>query len=187
MTMKRLNQSLALLSVVILAGCTSQQEKTESNIGLPNWVVSPQADDGLADSACVSYSGHFTIDRDQAVALARNALVQQIEVRAASLTKTYANRTDTVEGTNVGANFESNARQLAEATLRGTKAERVDLFEVEGEKQLCALVVLSKHKTDDLASRILDNSGASLSNDDEQVLREEFKARRGQEELREEL
>lgn len=186
--MKNAIRLLAPLCLVALIGCsTQQQEKITTNIGLPNWVISPQVEDGLADSACVPYSGHFTIDRDQAIAMARNGLVQQIEIRAASLTKTYASRTDTTGGTNVGANFEVNARQIAEATLRGTKATRVDVFDISGQKQLCAQVVLSEQKLDDIAEQIIARSGATLSNADKAVLREEMKADQGQQELKDAL
>lgn len=173
----------AALSTTLI-GCANQQEKITSNIGLPNWVVAPNIDNGLAESACVPYSGHFSIDRAQATALARNALTEQIEVRAASLTKTHLSKTDTVGGSSIGADFESSARQIAEATLKGTKADKADIFTIDEKKQFCVLVTLAERETDDVAQQIITASGAKLSSEDKEVLAEQFKANEGQEELK---
>ncbi|MBB3168031.1 LPP20 family lipoprotein [Simiduia aestuariiviva] len=171
------------LVIASLAACSSNPNKSTTNTKLPDWVTMPNIEDGLAESACVPFSGQFTIDRDQATALARNNLVQQIEIKAASLTKTFAHKTDTKDGSNVGANFETSARQIAEATLRGTKAERADIFELNKQQQLCVLVTLRDQSLDIIADQIATQSGATLSSDDKRVIAEELKAKKGQQEL----
>jgi len=177
--------SPALLAcmTISLIGCINHPGKTTSNIKLPNWVVAPAVENGLADSACVPWSGHMTIDRDQATAEARNSLVRQIEVKAANMTKTFAHKTDTVAGSNVGANFETSARQIAEATLQGSKTVMTDLFEVDGKQTLCVMVTIEPEKTREVFAGIVKASGAKLASQDENVMYEEFKAYKAQQEL----
>ncbi len=172
---------------VFLLGCTPSLDIKDTNIPLPEWVVMPNIDDGLADSACVPFSGHFTIDRDQATAEARNSLVRQIELKAANMVKTYGHKTDTVSGSNIGANFETSARQIAEATLQGSKAIKTDVFDIDGKKNLCVLVTLEPAKTKEIFTGIINNHGAELASNDERVLFEEFKAYKAQQELKLEL
>lgn len=181
---------IACALVSTLVGCASTQEKQnkpQGNIGLPGWILNPSVEKGLAESACVPWSGMITVDRDQATAIARNGLVQQIQIRAANLTKTFAHKTDTVSGTNVGTNFETSAQQLAEGTLKGTKAVKADVFDVDHKKQFCVMVTLEERDLDSIAKQIISSSGAKLSSDDQRVITEELKAKDGQQELKEAL
>lgn len=179
-----INIAWVSIVLVITTGCSSNPNKVSTNTGLPDWVTMPTTESGLAESACVPYSGQFTIDRDQATALARNGIVQQIELKAANLTKTFAHKTDTKDGSNIGANFETSARQVAEATLRGTKAVRTDVFTLDNKKQMCVLVTLNDQSLDVIADQIVTQSGATLSSEDKRVITEELKAQKGQDELK---
>jgi hypothetical protein len=183
---QRLLQHVSLLTTVaLLAACASNQEKVQGNLGLPGWVLSPSVDDGLAETACVNWTGYMSVDRNEATAIARNRLVQQIELRAATMTKTHTSKTNANGGTNVGTTFESNARQIAEATLKGSKAVNTDIFDIDNKKQLCVMVTVEARDMDEIANQIIGQSGARLTNDDKAVLREQFKAQQGQQELQE--
>jgi general stress protein YciG len=171
--------------IALLTACSTNQEKPQGNLGLPGWVLSPSIDNGLADTACVNWTGYMHVDRNEATAIARNRLVQQIELRAASMTKTHASKTNANGGANVGTNFENNARQIAEATLKGSKAVKTDIFDIDNKKQLCVMVTVEAREMDNIANQIIGQSGARLSNDDKAILREQFKAQQGQEELKE--
>ena len=184
---RKITQTMIAISLATLTACASNQDKLQGNINLPGWVLMPSVENGLADSACVPWSGHVTIDREQATAMARNSLVRQIEVKAASMTKTHASKTDTTGGTNVSASFETNARQIAEATLKGSKAVRGDLFTIDNKQQFCVMVALNSQQTRQVFDRLVDSSGAQLKANDEQVLYEQFKAMKGQQELKETL
>lgn len=179
----KITHSIIAISVVTLTACASNQDKLQGNINLPGWVLMPTIENGLAESACVPWSGHLTIDREQATAMARNALVRQIEVKSASMTKTHASKTDTVAGTNVSASFESNARQIAEATLTGSKAIKGDVFTIDNKQQFCVMVALDPQQTQQVFNKLIESSGAQLKANDEQVLFEQFKAMKGQQEL----
>ncbi|MAZ89285.1 MAG: hypothetical protein CL693_16770 [Cellvibrionaceae bacterium] len=185
--MRSLHLLIASDLSIFLFGCTPSLDIKDTNIPLPEWVVMPNIDNGLADSACVPFSGHFTIDRNQATAEARNSLVRQIELKAANMVKTYGHKTDTVSGSNIGANFETSARQIAEATLQGSKAIKTDVFDIDGRKNLCVLVTLEPEKTKAVFANIVKSSGAELASNDERVLYEEFKAFKAQQELIQEL
>ena len=176
-------KAITAISLITLTGCATNQDKIVGNIELPRWVVMPQIENGLAESACVPWSGHLTIDRNHAIAEARNALVQQIELKAASMTKTHASKTDVATGTNVGATFETNARQIAESTLKGSKAVKGDLFTIDEKKQFCALVTVTPEQTRQVFNNLVKSSGATLQSNDEAVLYQQFLAWKGQREL----
>ena len=185
---------VAVLGVALLAGCSSTPDKSDesarvtqpeisNNLGLPGWVVNPQVEQGLADVACVPWSGNMSIDREQATAMARNALINQIGLKGAVMTKTFAHKTDTTAGSNIGADFEASARQLAEAKLQGSRASKADLIQIDGKKQFCVMVTLQPQQTEQLFGQMVKASGAQLSSDDERVLFEQFRAYKAQQEL----
>ncbi|MFL0797278.1 MAG: hypothetical protein K6L73_07285 [Cellvibrionaceae bacterium] len=174
---------ISLCALATFTGCASNPDKKVGNLQLPAWVLTPSVEDGLAETACVNFTGYINVDRDEAAALARNGLTQQIEIRAANMTKTYASKTNANGGANVGTTFETNARQIAEATLKGSKIVKTDIFEIEQRKQLCAMVTVEPRELDDIAEQLITRSGAKLPNDDKAVLKEQFKAKQGQEEL----
>ena len=99
------------------------------------------------------------------------------------MTKTHASKTDTTGGTNVSANFETNARQIAEATLTGSKAVKGDLFTIDNKQQFCVMVELDPSQTRQVFNKLVESSGAQLKANDEQVLYEQFRAMKGQQEL----
>ena len=179
----KITHGIIAISLATLTACASNQDKLQGNINLPGWVLMPSVENGLAESACVPWSGHITIDREQATAMARNTLVRQIEVKSASMTKTHASKTDTTGGTNISASFETNARQIAEATLKGSKAIKGDLFTIDNKQQFCVMVTLDPQQTRQVFDKLVDSSGAQLKTDDEQVLYEQFRAMKGQQEL----
>jgi len=181
MNIRSLSHRLLLISsMTLLAACAGNQNKPQGNLALPSWVLSPSVEDGLAETACVNWTDYMHVDRDEATAIARNRLAQQIEVRAASMSKAHASKTNANGGANVGTTFESNARQISEATLKGSKAVKTDLFEIDNKKQLCVMVSLEAQQLESIANQIIGQSGARLSNEDKAVLKEQFKAGAGQ-------
>ena len=194
------NLSLTLLFSLLLSACASQETKQEqannklstsdangelSNI--PNWVLSPQIENGIADSACVAWSGNVTIDKDEASHIARTRLAKQIEVRSAGMSKAFANKTTTSAGLNTGTNFENTTRQIFEQTLKGTKSTKVGLFTIDKQKQFCVMVELDPAKTKQLYKNIISANGAQLNAKDEDILFTQFKAQQAQKELEEVL
>ncbi len=181
--------SIAILSALLINGCatTGSSENTNYAKGelesIPNWILSPSVKNGVAESACVPWSGNITIDRDEASHIARDRLAKQIDIRAAGMTKAFANKTTTSKGLNTGTNFESVSRQIFDKTLSGSRPTKAGLFTIDKKKQFCVMVEINPVKTKELYKGIVKASGAQLSADDDAILLEQFKAWKAQGEL----
>lgn len=186
--MQYLKSAFALLvGSSLLYGCGSHPEDPVGNLGLPAWVLQPEVENGLAETACVPSSGHISIDKQQATAMARSGIAKQIDIKVKAMDKVYNRRTDTSVGRDIGSNFEAVSKQVTERSLSGTKTTRVDIFPIERQQQLCAMVTLEPEKTRELFETVLADSGRQLDPQDEAVLYEEFRATKAQEELEKEL
>ncbi|WP_226661463.1 hypothetical protein [Microbulbifer aggregans] len=186
--MRTINSALALaLGTLMLTGCGSNPDTPVGNIGLPAWVMQPELENGLAETACVPFSGHISIDKQQATAMARSGIAQQIAVKVKAMDKVYNRRTDTTGSLNIGANFETVSKQVTERSLSGTRATKTDIFEIDRKRQLCSMVTMEPEKTKEIFDNILADSGRQLDPKDEAVLYEEFRAHKAQEELEKEL
>lgn len=177
--------SSTLLSTVLLAACSSPPKKPESE--LPQWVMNPTIEDGIAATDCVIWSGNFSTDKAQATALSRTSLAQQIETRVKALDKTYQEKIEVSSGVQTGSTFSSVSKQLTNQALQGSRVIKVDFAEFDGKKQLCAMVALGASSTKELFDELLNKAGKKVQPDQEQVLYQEFKAHKAQQELEAEL
>lgn len=176
--LKRTSFISTCLFLPLFVGCANGPVDTsKSASGVPSWVMNPMPSDpeGIADVSCVSDSGNLTVDRQAAVANARTALAQQINMKVQAMAETYVNRTDAQNGTATGSQFEQVGRQISQQTLSGSRANKVDFVEINGKRQLCAVVEFSL-KQKELFDKIVKASGAKLQPDQEVVLFEQFKA-----------
>lgn len=170
----------------LLTACSANSEKgnpSDALENLPKWVVSPTSETGLADSACVEYSGSLNIDRSQAIVLASEQLAAQLQRKVSFLAKSFQSKTKTTEGLNVGANFTQTGQQLVQQTLVGSKAIETGVYEVSGKEQLCVLVELNEDKTKAFYANMKKASKANLSAQDDGVLYEQFRAYKADQEL----
>ncbi|GHB79159.1 hypothetical protein GCM10008107_30830 [Psychrosphaera saromensis] len=184
---------LTKLSTVIaitaaLAACgTTPETPDELNANIPDWVLSPSVEDGIAAAACVSASGSMTTDKAQATALSRVDLAQQIGTRVQSLDKTYQERIDVDGQAQVGSTFTSVSKQLTEQSLTGSRVIKTSYANFDGKNQLCVLTALGSSSTKELFASILKDSQRPVTPDQERVLYQEFKAYKAQDELDAEL
>lgn len=184
---------LTKLSTVIaitaaLAACgTTPETPNELNANIPDWVLSPSVEDGIAAAACVSASGSMTTDKAQATALSRVDLAQQIGTRVQSLDKTYQERIDVDGQAQVGSTFTSVSKQLTEQSLTGSRVIKTSYANFDGKNQLCVLTALGSSSTKELFASILKDSQRPVTADQERVLYQEFKAYKAQDELDAEL
>ncbi len=184
----KLHSAFATLPVLaILAACNSQPEAPRGSFSLPAWIANPTIEDGIAASSCVRWSGHLDIDQRQVLAIARQQLAQQIDLRVKSMDETYARRTQAAGGDAVGGVFESVSRQVTEQNLHASIPERIETFSIAGEDNLCAMVTMRPEATRQLFEQLVQASGVSLGARDEAVLYEEFKAHQAQQRMDEEL
>jgi hypothetical protein len=176
-------RSIPLALAVAVAGCASTSNTANPDINPPDWVMNPTIEGGIAESTCVQSSGHFNIDRKQAIAEARQGLAQQIQSRVEAMDETYANRTTTEDGINAGGTFESVSRQVTEQNLSGAVPERVEMVKIGETTQLCAMVAMRPEQTRDLFNQLVAESGAELGAQDEKVLFQQFKAEQARKRL----
>lgn len=187
--MKKNNMVLSVLCVSLLAACGSTPEVVEEKVtsNIPQWVLNPIIEDGLAASDCVKYSGNFSIDQKMATANARVSLAQQISLNVKSLDKTYSNRTDSEGESTTGSTFSSVSKQITDQKLSGSRLIKSDVVKIMGKEHFCAMVTLSPHSTKDLFDSILSESERKVNPQDEKFLYQEFKAFKAEENLEKEI
>ncbi|WP_440055850.1 hypothetical protein ACSLBF_06795 [Pseudoalteromonas sp. T1lg65] len=187
MKMKQVVFSAAIVS--ILSACSSTQDDAASSprVNIPEWVLNPTIEDGIAAADCVSYSGNISIDQKMAVANARLALAQQIETRIEGLDKTFSNRTDANDETTVGGTFSSVSKQLTKQSLSGSRVLKADVVDISNKDYFCALVTLSPEQTKELFKDLVKESKRSIDPQDEKFLYQEFKAFKAEQDLEKEI
>ncbi len=167
--------SATALIVAGLAGCASQP---------PDWIMRPTAEGGFAATECVKDSGNLSLDRQVAVAKARAEVAKQVELRVAAMDKTYTRLT---EETNAPAGaekpaqsrglqtaFESVSKQIAEQTLSGLSPARVEYVELNGARNLCAMISIDKSQTRQVYDQIVQTADAKVDPATSEALYKDF-------------
>lgn len=191
-----LKKSLLALSLgTLLTACASAPEpgaidNTREVTGnpsdnAPSWVFLPKSDRGLAASSCVNWTGHMSIDRPHAIANARADLAQQINIKASVLDKVYNRKLQAGEKSDVGSTFEQVSKQVASESLANSTPEEISLATLDGDKYLCALVVLNQ--SEEAFDDLVEGSGRQLDPQSKAALYEEFRAQKAMKELEKEL
>lgn len=183
----KLASVLAMSAVLAACGSTPKNSAEELNKNIPEWVLNPVLEDGIAASVCVPSSGHMSTDKAQATALARTELAQQINTRVKALDKTYQERIDVDNAAQVGSTFTSVSKQLTDQSLTGSRVIKTAYANFDSKNQLCVLTALGSSSTKELFDNIIKESERNLSIDQEKVLYQEFKAQKAQDELEAEL
>lgn len=183
-----LKVGVTLSALSLLAACGSTPETVdELNANIPEWVLNPVLEDGLAASTCMPSSGHFSVDQKNVTAQARQSLAQQIGIRVKGLDKTYQERVDVDGKAAVGNTFSSVSKQLTDEMLVGSRPIKTAFAEFDGKRQVCVLVGIGAASTKELFDNIIKESERNVSIDDEKVMYQEFKAHKAQLELEAEI
>jgi hypothetical protein len=135
----------------------------------------------------VKFSGNLSIDKKLATANSRLALAQQIETRIEGLEKTYSNRTDANDDTTVGTSFSSVSKQLTKQKLQGSRLIKSDIVNISGKDHFCVLTALEPNQTKSLFNDILKQSQRTINPADEKFLYQEFKAKKAENDLDQEI
>ncbi|MFA9462227.1 hypothetical protein [Thiohalorhabdus methylotrophus] len=194
---KRRNALWTCLAWTVLAGLAGcgTAEKTETALHadgggpqVPDWVVDPEVKGGMAATECTRASGELSLDKAEAVALARANLAKQIRVKIQAMDKAYRRQVQARGGTVAGGTFESVSRQVTETYLMGSEIRKLR-YVVLGEdgQYLCAMVGMDPERLKGLFTDLLEASGKHLEPAREAALYEEFRARQAQRELDREL
>ncbi|ALO42481.1 LPP20 family lipoprotein [Pseudoalteromonas phenolica] len=187
MKVKPLIASLFMAGMLSACSSTSDNSASSSRVNVPDWVLNPVVENGIAAADCIKYSGNISIDQKMAVANARLALAQQIETRIEGLDKTFANRVDANDKTTVGSTFSSVSKQLTKQTLRGSRVVKADIVDIAGKDYFCALTTLSPELTKTLFQDLVKETKVKINPQDEQFLYQEFKAFKAEQDLEKEI
>jgi len=150
---------------------------------IPGWVLNPTIEGGLAATECVPASNDFSLDKNQATAQGRAAISKQLGVKVKAMDKTYQNKTTTNDGVVSGNTFESVSKQVSEQYLKGSRASKVEYVVMNAVNNMCVMVTLDPSATKKLFDKIVDGSDQDVSAQDKDVLYQEFKSYKAQEEL----
>ena len=170
----RIRLLATLITVVSLHGCASKID--DGGITLPDWVLNPTVENGIAATSCVKWSGDIDLDRKASLASARQELAQQIQLRVQSMDELYQRKVEATAGAVRGNVFESVSRQVTDMELKGSVPEKVQPVKFDDEQRLCTQVVMRPDATRELFSKLVAASGEAISAQDEALLFEEFKA-----------
>ncbi len=173
----------------MLGGCNStpvsQSTALEPNDVVPDWVYFPAYENGLAASNCVMWSGHMSAARAQAIASAKADLALQIETRAQVLDRVVTSQQQNGLETNAQSSFTQVSKQVAQQSLNGAIPKEIAFARIDGQKQLCAFVVLENSKN--IFDNMVNQAGMSLDPQSEQALFKEFQLQKTVKELEAEL
>ena len=150
---------------------------------LPEWVLNPVIEGGIASAECVPASSDFSLDRNQATAQGRAEISKQLGLKVQAMDKTYQNKVTTAGGVSNGNTFESVSKQVSEQYIKGSKASKVEYVMINGKNNMCVLVTLDPNSSKKLFDAIVDGSNQQVSPQDKDVLYQEFKAYKAQEDL----
>ena len=171
----------------ILTACGGKKvEQEPTGVGLeefPSWVIDPKVEGGIAASDCIPWSGNLSVDKAQVTAQARATLAKQLEVRVSALDKTYIERTDAAGKTVTGSSFSSVSKQLSDQHLRGSRLSKISKIPIDGVKNLCGMVTIDPKRTEEIFKEILESSNRPVSAQDKDILYQEFKAYKAQQDL----
>ncbi|CAM4451468.1 hypothetical protein [Vibrio agarivorans] len=168
------------IGAIMLGGCASNQDEsstakieTNSAIDVPAWVLNPASANGLAASNCVEASGNFSLDRNHAVALSRNTLAQNLDVKVSVLEKTYQQLNQSIDGTTTGSSFEQVAKQVTNTSIKKSEIEQIALVNIAGKDQVCALVVMPQIESEQLFNQAIPTT-AKIDPTDKAAMYKEF-------------
>jgi len=177
-------------------GCGGKKEEPKTTVGAME--VSTPWDDfcneyqnmegGIAACKCnfATSIEESQYAREEAVADARSELARILGVRVKNMVKRYKNRTVAGNKRYIGSTFEDVAKQVADKYLEGSRPLKYKTFRTpDGRYVACAVVGLQPQMVKEMIHEITQK--ANLNNPrDEEILYEEFKAYKNQQELEKE-
>lgn len=183
--------AIGLVASLLITGCSSKQEVDASKeygsyidnefAGAPEWVLNPNVDGYIADigSAKPNAGNDYSLQREEAIADARNNLVRQIEIKVNNMFKSYKTTTGTGDNGTYDSTVESVSKQIASRTLVGSKMVK------QWRSKTGTLYVLVVLDSTNVANMIGNSIKTSFNNDEAMYKR--FLADKAQGELEAEL
>ena len=167
--------SIVVISIFALGCNSTPKNNTESmGINIPQWVLNPSIQNGLAATSCVIASNSYSMDKAEVATQARDELASQIETRVSSLETEYVSRISSMTSTMTESKFSSMSTQLTDQYLNGSKVTTIDYAQIGKVKNLCAMVTLSEETTKELFGQLLKQAPVKLDPDNEKLLYSNF-------------
>lgn len=157
---------LTMMSILGLTACAS----SPSSSSIPDWVLNPTSSAGLAATGCAPMANDMAMSRNMATALARRDLAQKIETRVNAVDKLYSEKT----ATGSSQHFSQSAELVTDQVLSNTQPERIEVVELDGKDNLCAMMVLNQTQMKSTFRSIAKGTQLKLSQQEEQELYSEF-------------
>ncbi|HEY5603684.1 MAG TPA: LPP20 family lipoprotein [Gammaproteobacteria bacterium] len=177
---KSLFNAGALLSCIVfflllLSACganPSANSAPENDI--PSWIFNPTSTDGsLVAAGCTDWTDNLSLDKKIALAKARSDLAQQIKIRIKGVDTLYAKKENNNAPQNV---FESVSEQITDSTLQDVKVEKLETVNLQGRKQLCTLLRLSKEQGQTMFRSLVKATALTINAEEEAKLYNQFTA-----------
>lgn len=182
--MKSLNplKTLALtLSIAGLTACASTGSKpvqTSPTSNLPDWILNPVIENGIADTQCQPATGaSMSVLKSMTTAAARAELAKQVDVKVQAMDKSFQEMTQTSDGPVQGGTFTSVARLVTEQNLSGSRAIKMDYVNLPPNNQsnFCVMVGLDPQQSKAMFEDLIDQSKTKgLSPDNKEALYQKF-------------
>ncbi|USD61361.1 LPP20 family lipoprotein [Vibrio sp. SCSIO 43140] len=177
---KQIKQNIALVALTCLPVSAFAD-------GLESWVYQPEFADGLAAVGCASSSGSFNIDKRRAESAARSSLIQSINMKASTMDRHVSELVSNNQGTSVSETFVTISKQISESRLRQSKIVKLDVGEIYGEKQVCAMAAIDNRVLESYFNDMVSMSGTNIDPDDKTAMYQEFKTQKAVSDLEGEL
>ena len=187
--MKLKNIALLAIASLLLTACGGSKVKEQVAAQpvkprLPAWVTFPLVEDGLADTTCVENNASMSLLKTKATTLARVEIAKQINVKVKAMDKSYQNLTTAAEGTSEGSTFESVSKSITKQNLSGTRAVKMDYVDFpDGTTKICVMVTMNPDLTKNVYSKIVEKSGRKMSAQSDDILFQQFKAKKLEEQM----
>jgi hypothetical protein len=159
-------------AVLFFQACSSSAPVAKKG-ELPDWVLLPVVEDGIASAECVNWSGNISIDKAEAEAIARSRISFQLTTKAQAMDKYYGEKISTGADARSQGRFVTVTKQKTESVLRNSRAIKAEPVTVAGERKLCVMVAITQSKK--VFEDIIDDAGVDLTQQQEQELYLEFK------------
>ena len=183
---------ISLAATLLLSACAASEKEdklVETNYGydVPEWVLMPSFQSGLAAASCINASNNFNIDKRHAEAGARSALAQSINVKASVMDRSYSRLNNSEAGTQTGETFETVAKSISEVRMQRSQIAKVGMGNVNGQPQVCAMAVIDESLVANIFEDVVAQAGMPIDPQDEAAMYEEFRTQKAMTELEQEL
>lgn len=143
------------ITFFIASGLCAEESKMVEEI--PYWVLNPTIEAGLASSDCVLFSENLSVMQKQAIMNSRVGIVQQIQTW--------------VDGTDVHtADYEATSKQVSNQKLIGERVLKQEYVNIVGKKYYCVMLILTPDNQIKRRLSALDNEQSNELKQDGEVL-----------------